>query len=438
MPPPNSLQRIARPRVAPRDSEVVFRFDGCEVHGLAGESVAAALTAAGIYGIRDNGRGGMRGLYCGMGACFECVVTINGKTGQRACMHALRGGEDIRSSMPAGTIGDPLKPLTPVPVGSRTPERECDLLIIGAGPAGLNAALAAGQAGAGVIVLDERSDAGGQYFKPVASSHTVSRWPDRQFAHGVALLDAVKACGAEVIVGANVWGAFAVNEIMALVKDEAIVFRPKRLVLATGAFEQPVPVPGWTLPGVMTTGAMQTLARSYQIKPGRRIVIAGNGPLNFQLAADLASHGVEIVALAEFAPRPRDPRALWRALYSGPREMLDGLGYLATLARHRTPVLWGHRVLEVAGRKGVEMVTLGSSEGDERTIQCDSVALGYGFFASLEIANALGCKLVDDPRSFGGFAGGNRRRWPHKFAKCICCRRWCQDRGCRGCWPARL
>ena len=88
------------------------------------------------------------------------------------------------------------------------------------------------------------------------------------------------------------FGAFSPDEVLALVDGEAVVFRPRRLILATGAYERPMPMPGWGLPGVMTTGALQTLTRSQQVVPGRRVVIAGNGPLNFQLAADLVDASV--------------------------------------------------------------------------------------------------------------------------------------------------
>ena len=103
---------------------------------------------------------------------------------------------------------------------------------------------------------------------------------------------------------AMVWGAFAPDEIAALVRGQSVTYRPRRLILATGAHEAPVPVPGWTLPGVMTTGGLQALVRSQRVSPGSRVLIAGNGPLNLQLACELLAGGIKPVAVLEAAARP--------------------------------------------------------------------------------------------------------------------------------------
>ena len=103
---------------------------------------------------------------------------------------------------------------------------------------------------------------------------------------------------------ATVWAAFSPHEVAAIVAGQSTLYRPKRLVLATGAYEQSPTIPGWTLPGVMTVGGLQTLARSYRVAPGERIVIAGNGPLCLQTAAELLDGGANVVAVLEAAPRP--------------------------------------------------------------------------------------------------------------------------------------
>ena len=111
-------------------------------------------------------------------------------------------------------------------------------------------------------------------------------------------------------------------------------------------------MPGWTLPGVMTTGAMQTLARANRVSPGERVVIAGNGPLNLQLACELLDGGVAVAAVAEAAPRPG--LAQWRQaaamLRAGADLAWDGLGYLRKLRAAGVPVLWGSTPLGLRGR----------------------------------------------------------------------------------------
>ncbi len=130
---------------------------------------------------------------------------------------------------------------------------------------------------------------------------------------------------------------------------------PKRLVLAPGAHERPVPVPGWTLPGVMTTGALQTLARAQRVSPAERVVIAGSGPLNLQLACELLAGGVQVAAVVEAAPKPG--LSVWREMLSlartAPDLAWDGLRYLAALKRAGVPVLWGSAILGLRGHRSL-------------------------------------------------------------------------------------
>ena len=129
------------------------------------------------------------------------------------------------------------------------------MLVVGGGPAGLSAAIAAAEAGAAVVLLDERAAPGGQYAKPLADSHADAA-PDAQFRIGIDLRDRAQRAGVRIEADSIVWGAFAPDEIAALVRRRAVTFRPRRLILAPGAHELPAPMPGWTLPGVMTTGRL--------------------------------------------------------------------------------------------------------------------------------------------------------------------------------------
>src|SRR3954471_7461566 len=217
--------RLCHPDIPRAAEPVCLSFDGAQLEALPGETLAAALAAAGILAFRRTGKGSPRGLYCGMGACFDCIVTVDGKANQRACLVKARDGMVVSSAPPDAPL-----PLAPAPAAIG--DRACDLLVIGAGPAGLAAAEAAAKAGATVVVLDERGEAGGQYLKPLAASHAHAA-PDRQFRQSEALRDAARAAGAEILPGATVWGAFAApddaraaaGEIGALVGDAAVTFR---------------------------------------------------------------------------------------------------------------------------------------------------------------------------------------------------------------------
>jgi glycine/D-amino acid oxidase-like deaminating enzyme len=384
--------RLTHPAIAAAAAPVRFTFEGRDVEALPGETIAAALSAAGIVALRHTAGGAPRGLWCGMGACFDCVVTVDGRQGQRACLVKAEAGMQVTGALPAQPA-----PLAPPPAGA-IEERACDLLVVGAGPAGLSAALAA--AGAGlrdVVVLDERAEPGGQYLKPLAASHRHAA-PDAQFRAGEALRAAVAAAGVQVLPRATAWGAFAPEEVAALVDGRAVTFRPRRLVLAAGAQERPVPIPGWTLPGVMTTGALQTLARAQRVSPGRRVVIAGSGPLNLQLACELLEGGVEVTAVAEAAPRPSP--ALWREalalLRAAPDLARDGIGYLLRLRRAGVPVLWGATPLACEGEGRFAALRLATPQGEQR-IEAEACALHLGFQPETALARALGCthRFVD-------------------------------------------
>ncbi|PZW45923.1 glycine/D-amino acid oxidase-like deaminating enzyme [Humitalea rosea] len=373
-----------------------IRFNGEQIAAVTGETIAAALSAAGHLAFRETASGAPRGLWCGMGACFDCLVTVDGRANQRACMVKVADGMQVASAVPARPA-----PLATPPIS--IPERAVDLLVIGAGPAGLSAAVAAAEAGVRVLVLDERDAPGGQYLKPLAPGH-VHAAPDAQFRRGAALFARAARAGVEILQGATAWGGFspapadwAANaetrppglEIAAIIQGAAETLRPRLLVIAAGAHECPVPVPGWTLPGVMTTGAMQTLARAQRVSPAAKVVIAGNGPLNLQLACELLAGGVEVAAVVEAAPAP-GAAVLLRMAAASPSLAWDGARYLARLRAAGVPVLWNTEVLACEGTDRFQALRVRGPGGEQR-IAAGACALTLGFQPETGLARALGC-----------------------------------------------
>lgn len=391
--------RLAQPGITPTGQRLMLDFDGRAIEALAGESVAAALSAAGVLRLRDTLSGAPRGVFCGMGACFDCLVTIDGHIGQRACMVRAADGMRISADPPSAP-----EPQAAMPSGEDAPEEACDILIVGGGPAGLSAAIAARQAGAEVVLLDERAQPGGQYLKPLAASHRARR-PDRQFALGNAMRARAAALGVRLVSEAMVWGAFGAGEIAAIVAGRAITFRPRRLILAPGAHERPMPLPGWTLPGVMTTGALQTLARSQRVCPAGPVLIAGNGPLNLQLACELLDGGVAVAAVVEAAAKP-GPRSLADGI-----EMLrrsaplarEGLRLLRRLRRAGVPVLWSSAIERLEGEAQVAAAVLRTPAGPRR-IAAGLVAMNHGFQPDVTLARALGLAHRFVPEGIGHLA----------------------------------
>jgi glycine/D-amino acid oxidase-like deaminating enzyme len=368
-----------------------------------GETVAATLVAHGRLALSTDKLGDRRGLYCGMGVCHDCLVTIDGRPGQRACLVKAADGMRVkRQAAGVVALSSGLADLA-MPPQNDLPERSVDILVVGAGPGGLAAALAARRAGAKVLILDERPAPGGQFYKQPAYLGEPRDLPDKQARDGRALIDKVRAAGADIEGETLVWGAErdgeAKIEIMTLALGQIGLVRPRTVVIATGAYERPIVVPGWTLPGVMTTGAAQTLKRSYNVSPGKRLLIAGNGPLNFQVAAELLAPDIEIVVVeAADTPwsRPADGAALFAA---DPRLALLGMATIARLKRARAAIHWRCRLIAIEGGGRAERAIVAPLAADGR-IQCersfdiavDAVLTGDGFWPASELPRLLGCR----------------------------------------------
>jgi thioredoxin reductase/bacterioferritin-associated ferredoxin len=362
-----------------------------------GQTVAAALTEAGVRELRTTRRGGEgRGLHCGMGVCQDCLVEIDGTPNTRACMTKATPTMSVRHQDFPGVARLPDGPV-PVPDDSPLPAPEViDLLVIGGGAAGLSAAIAARRCGLEVLVIDERAALGGQYYKQPAPG--VGAPPlDPQQAEGGALAEAAEASGARILRGAELWGAFDLDRLAVFDGMRTRLLAPRTVIVAAGAYERPHVVPGWTLPGVMTTGAAQTLWRSYRTLPGRRVLVAGNGPLNMQVACELAEGGAEVVGVAEAAPSPLTRPALALAMAAAdPGLALKGAGYVRTLARRRIPLLHATVLTAIArAPDGSLRATLRGPKG-ERQIATDVITLGYGFLPSHETLRALGAECRHD------------------------------------------
>ena len=366
---------------------ITFQFDGEDISAFSGLSLAAALTKAGIRGFREGPDGTRRGMFCGMGVCQECLVEVDGHPNRRACMTKVSPGISVRtqSARPA-LVAQPQQSDEPI---VETP----DILVVGGGAGGLAAAATAAQNGANVLLLDERATPGGQYYKQAADGIAAL---DRQQSDGAALLDQAMQSGVRLLDETEVWGAFTGPEIHATRRGQAVIIRPTLLIVATGAYEQPRFVPGWELPGVMTTGAAQTLWRSYRTLPGRRVAVFGNGPLNLQVADELKTGGAEVVLVGEAASsplsRPADALAM---LMTSPQLSLDGLSTLWRLRRRGVPVQFNTVLsrVETAG-DGLRAI----SDGESGSVVVDAVCMNYGFQPQNEILRLLGAEFTYDPQ----------------------------------------
>ena len=374
-------------------SELRFSFDGSPVSARPGQSLAAALTAAGYRRLGESAEGAARGMFCGMGICQSCLVTVDGMADRRACMTTAAGGMVVTTRVAPPSLDPPARlPETP-------PARivEPDVLVVGAGAGGLAAAVAARAAGARVTVLDEMPAPGGQYYKQAAGGAAL----DAQQAEGAALVAEVRSLGAEIVAGAEVWGAFEGPLFLAEVDGAPLIARPRTAIVATGACERPSIVPGWTLPGVMTTGAAQSLWRRYRTLPGRRVAVCGSGPLNLQVALELAAGGAEVVLVAEAAPTPlARPFEALRMAAAGPSLTWRGVAMRHGLRRRRVRLRHGTELLRVDAADGALAATFRHRSGREQRVVVDALCMNVGFEPQNEILRLLGARMRYDP-AFG-------------------------------------
>lgn len=285
---------------------------------------------------------------------------------------------------------------------------DCDVCVIGGGPAGLSAALAAAEAGARVHLLDLFERPGGQYFmQPAKGAKGPAR---RQIAAGRRLIEAVRAAGVTIHAQAEVFGAYGDPVVFARCGEQALTLRPKAVVVATGAHDRVAPFPGWTLPGVMTPGAGQRLAKLHDTLPGRRVVLAGCGPFLLVVAGQLRAAGCEVLRIVEATP---SPRVLLAGIARHPGRWGEALRLLAPVAPLAGRFRFASLVTAAEGDDRLRQVTVARlgpdgmprADGQETIEGVDALLVGYGFRPSIEVPRLLGCAL-----DFDQDAGGHHVR----------------------------
>lgn len=277
---------------------------------------------------------------------------------------------------------------------------DCDVAVVGGGPAGIAAATRAAESGASTVVVDLGARGGGQVWRHLDQRHLprlARRWLERCERSGARWLRRAMVIDA-VALGQGGQGAAegeATPELIVSQRQEggeerSFVLRARAVVLATGARELFLPYPGWTLPNAMGIGGAQALLRGGADVRGRRVVIAGSGPLILPVAAAMARAGASIVTVAEQAPRARVARFAG-ALWAHPSKLAQAIRYRAAFARtaYRTGV-W---VTRADGRDRVERVTL--TDGRRQwTEACDVLCCSYGLVPTTELAQIIGCEVA--------------------------------------------
>lgn len=275
-----------------------------------------------------------------------------------------------------------------------------DIIVVGAGPAGLAASIEAAKAGADVLLVDLNMKPGGQLFKQIhkffgSSAH---RSGTRGFDIGTQLLAEAEEAGVEIWLQSTVMGVFPGN-LIGIEKGidsgakELVTLKAKKIIVATGASENVVRFKGWTIPGVMGAGAAQTMINVNHVKPGKKIVMLGSGNVGLIVSYQLMQAGCDVVALIEAAPK------------------IGGYAvHAAKIRRAGVPIYTKHTIVEaIPGEDGTAArVVIAEVDdkfqpipGTEETLEADTVTIGAGLKPALDVVKLAKCDLT-----FNGPFGG--------------------------------
>lgn len=289
--------------------------------------------------------------------------------------------------------------------------RRYDVLVIGAGPAGLSAAAVAASKGLRVAVFDENARPGGQLFKQIHKffGSKEHRAKVRGYDIGTQLLQEAKELDVEVHLSGVVMGIYDCKEITVMESGQVHHYKGDTIIVATGASENSIPFKGWTLPGVIGAGAAQTLMNLHAVKPGNRVLMVGSGNVGLVVAFQLLQAGVEVAAVIDAMQK------------------IGGYGvHAAKVARIGVPFYLSHTILEAKGVDCVNGAVIAEVDenfkpipGTEKTIEADTICMAVGLSPMSQLLAMAGCEtelnggrtpIVDDCQETtmeGIFAAGD-------------------------------
>ena len=353
----------------PERKQVSFTFDGKKLIGFKDMMISSALFMNGIKIFGHHPKDGSpQGIFCANGQCAQCTVIVDGYP-KKSCMTPLKEGMVIEScnSLPELPAED-----NPVNVADAQ-ILETDVLIIGAGPAGLSASKLLGEKNVNVILVDDKDRTGG---KLVLQTHKFFGSQKDVYA-GKRGIDIGQLLGDEVrkLPSVEIWlnsTALAVfrDGFVGILKENSkyILVKPKNLLVASGAREKMLIFPGDTLPGVYGAGAFQTLVNRDLVRPAKKIFIVGGGNVGLIAGYHAIQANIEVVGLIEALPKCG--------------------GYYVhetKLRRLGVPIYTRHTIISANGENEVESITIGELDekwnvipGTEKTFACDTILIAVG------------------------------------------------------------
>jgi NADPH-dependent 2,4-dienoyl-CoA reductase/sulfur reductase-like enzyme len=274
-----------------------------------------------------------------------------------------------------------------------------DLLIVGAGPAGMAAAIAARRHGLEVMVVDDQPAPGGQIWRSVEMAARRDDILGPSYAEGRAVAEAFRSSGAIYQPSTQLWQIEGGFRVCVSHDRHAQAFEAKSVILATGAQERPNPFPGWTLPGVLTVGAAQILLKNAGQVPAEPVWIAGAGPLPLLYMVQLLKAGGQIAGYLDTTPTGQwrgAIRHLPRALRAS-NDLIKGLRWSATLRKSKTLIIRGVAEIEALGQGQIESLRYRTKDGVTTTVKTSTLLVHEGVVPNLHAALSLDCKVAWNP-----------------------------------------
>ena len=279
------------------------------------------------------------------------------------------------------------------------------VIIVGSGMAGLAAANILSMHGLEVLLVDDNAQAGGQLLRKPAHI-TGQKWrfaPDRREQRGRQLVEQLKRSRVQFFSSSQVLGIFPERTLLVEFTNNTISeCQADAIILATGAREKQLPFKGWTLPGVMATGAAQILMKSFGMFPGRKPLIGGVGPLMLTLASEMLINGGQVRGLLDQSAFLEKIKILAAEPATWPK-LIEGAFHLSQIAFARVPIMQSVRIIEAKGRRELEAVVYVRTdadgrivEGTEKSCTTDTLAVGYGFSPNIELPQQAGCSISYD------------------------------------------